>query len=56
MRNIITIKTSVMTLYESKIAPYAGIPRDSIPYTTFLVIFGFEMMKTASALDSRTRR
>ena len=41
-------------IYESNIAPYAGIPLVSIPYTTFRVTLGLEMMNTASALLSNT--
>jgi hypothetical protein len=35
--------------YESKIAPYAGMPLASMSYTTFVVNFLLLMMHTASA-------
>jgi len=41
---------------ESQIAPYAGIPRLLMPYTTFSVSFWFEIMHTASASNSLTKR
>ena len=50
------MKGSDRDAYESQIAPKAGIPLLVIPYTTFCVSFWFEMMHTASALNSLTRR
>lgn len=47
---------SFRVIYESQIAPNAGIPLLIIPYTTFCVNFWLEMMHTASALNSRTSR
>ena len=44
------------SLHESQIAPKAGIPLLVMPYTSFCVSFWFEMMHTASASNSRTRR
>jgi hypothetical protein len=40
---------SLPTSYESKIAPYAGIPLDSISYTTFVVNLLLLITQTASA-------
>lgn len=37
-------------------APNAGMPLLVIPYTTFCVSFWLEIMHTASALNSLTRR
>ena len=47
-------KVTRQNIYESHIAPNAGMLRLTIPYTTFCVNFWLEITQTASALNSRT--
>lgn len=50
LKFVLLLESPVMSkCYESQIAPNAGIPLLSIPYTTFLVSFWLEIQTTASA-------